>query len=126
MTSLAIALPGGGGGPQNANDPPLAAPRCRRRSGECAFPPLGIGVQAIQLSPYHAGLAGRHLWRLPAAPLFGHALVPSGFRLQVNPMAQEPSSEFLLAAPGIQHRVPRRTVALHPAPADGLRRTVVH
>jgi hypothetical protein len=41
-------------------------------------------------------------------------------------MAQEPSSEFLLAAPGIQHRVPRRTVALHPAPADGLRRTVVH
>jgi hypothetical protein len=30
-------------------------------------------------------------------------------------MAQEPPSEFLLAAPGIQHRVPRRTVSKHPA-----------
>src|SRR5262249_54854574 len=30
-------------------------------------------------------------------------------------MAQEPSSEFPLAAPGIQHRVPRRTGCVHPA-----------
>ena len=80
MTSLAIALPGGGGGPQNANGPPLVAPRCRRRSGECAFAPLGIGVQAIQLSPYQAGLAGRRLWRLRAVPRFsGRLLFPPAF-----------------------------------------------
>jgi hypothetical protein len=42
-------------------------------------------------------------------PLFGHALFPSGFRLQVNPMTQKPSSEFLLTVSGIQHPVPRRT-----------------
>ena len=48
-------------------------------------------------------------------PLFGHAVVPSGFRLQVNPMTQEHSSEFLLTASGIQHRVPRHTVSKHPA-----------
>jgi len=48
-------------------------------------------------------------------PLLGHAVVPSGFRLQVNPMAQERPSGFLLAAPGIQHRVTRRTLSPHPA-----------
>src|SRR5262245_34717902 len=30
-------------------------------------------------------------------------------------MVQEPSSEFLLVVPGIQHRVSRRTLATHPA-----------
>src|SRR5262249_36529150 len=48
-------------------------------------------------------------------PLFGHTVVPSGFRLQVNPMTQEPPSEFLLITSGIQHRVPRRTLLVHPA-----------
>ena len=33
-------------------------------------------------------------------------------------MAQEPSSEFLLAAPGIQHRVKRRTLSTHAAQAS--------
>ena len=48
-------------------------------------------------------------------PLLGHALFPSGFRLQVNQTAQKLPSEFLLTASGIQHRVPRRTVSVHPA-----------
>jgi hypothetical protein len=49
--------------------------------------------------------------------LFRHALVPSGFRLQVSRMAQRYPSEPLLTASRIQHRVPRRTVAPHPAQA---------
>src|SRR3954466_3457627 len=42
---------------------------------------------------------------------------PPAFRLQVNRMTQEQPSGLLLTASGIQHRVPRRTVALHPAQA---------
>jgi hypothetical protein len=42
---------------------------------------------------------------------------PPAFRLQVNRMTQEHSSGLLLTASGIQHRVPRRTVAPHPAQA---------
>jgi hypothetical protein len=48
--------------------------------------------------------------------LFRQALVPSGFRFQVNRMAQKYSSELLLTGSGIPHRVPRRTVSLYPAP----------
>jgi hypothetical protein len=40
-------------------------------------------------------------------------------------MAQEPSSEFLLAAPGIQHRVPRRTALAHTVPQITDDRTAV-
>src|SRR4051794_37553811 len=50
-------------------------------------------------------------------PLLRHAVFPSGFRLQVNRMTQEHPSGLLLTASGIQHRVPRRTVTLHPAQA---------
>ena len=117
MASLAIALPVGGGRPRKSIDPPLAALPCRRRRRECEVPPLGIGVQAIQLSPYHAGLAGRHLWRLPVTPAFPACCCHLGLSPSGKPMAQEQSSEFLLAAPGIQHRVPRRTVSHHPAQA---------
>src|SRR5215469_14686355 len=95
MTSLVIALPGGGGGPRNANGAPLVASRWRRRSDECAFPLLGIGVQAIQLSPYHAGLAGQHLWRLPAAPAFRACSFP----LRLSPSGKPDG-------PGTSLRVP--------------------
>ena len=95
MTSLVIALPGGGGGPQNANGPPLVAPRWRRRSDECAFPLLGIGVQAIQLSPYHAGLAGQHLWRLPASPASRACSVP----LWLSPSGEPDGPETFLRVP---------------------------
>src|SRR5262245_42583580 len=54
-------------------------------------------------------------------PLLRHALFPSGFHLQVNPMTQKPPSEFLLTASGIQHRVPRRTLSPHTAQASHLR-----
>jgi hypothetical protein len=51
----------------------------------------------------HVFSASQHLL------LLGHALFPSGFRLQVNPMTQKRPSEFLLTESGIQHYVPRRT-----------------
>src|SRR5215475_11919212 len=54
-----------------------------------------------------------HAFRWPL--LLRHALVPSGFRLQVNRMTQKPPFELLLTASGIQHRVPRRTLSPHPA-----------
>src|SRR5262249_26171624 len=107
MTSLAIALPGGGGGPQNANGAPLVASRCRRRSDEGAFPLLGIGVQAIQLSPYHAGLAGQRLWRLPASP----ASRACSFPLWLSPSGQPDGPEtFLRVPPGCaRDSAPRST-----------------
>src|SRR6266516_4149512 len=43
---------------------------CRRGTEECAVPPLGTGIQAIQLSPYRTGVAGRSHTRLRAAPAF--------------------------------------------------------
>src|SRR3989442_7526976 len=42
----------------------------RRGTEECAVPPLGTGMQAIQLSPYRTGVAGRSPTRLRAAPAF--------------------------------------------------------
>jgi hypothetical protein len=42
----------------------------RRGTEECAVPPLETGIQAIQLSPYRAGVAGRSRTRLRAAPAF--------------------------------------------------------
>src|SRR5216683_7714038 len=41
----------------------------KRATNECELPPLDIGVQAIQLSPYRSGVAGpqhTHLLLLPA------------------------------------------------------------
>jgi hypothetical protein len=54
--------------PAKPNGWPLVALRSRRCSSGCAVAPLGIGIQAMQLSPYHTGLAGRHLQRLPESP----------------------------------------------------------
>ena len=76
----------------------------------------GLGFRQSSFRPITRALRGGTFGVFQRPPLFGHALVPSGFRLQVNPMAQKHSSEFLLAAPGIQHRVPRRTLSRHTAP----------
>ena len=42
-------------------------------------------------------------------PLFWSAIVPFGFRHQVNQLVQEFFSEFFLIPSGIQYHVPRRT-----------------
>ena len=96
----------------------MMAPHARRGSGECEVPPLEIGVQAIQLSPYRAGLAGRHRTRLPVSPAFPTCSCPLWLSPSGESMTQESPFELLLTVSRIQHRVPRRTVSLHPAQAS--------
>ena len=67
----------------------------RRGRGECAVPPLEIGVQAMQLSPYHAGLAGRHGTRLPLPPAFPTGSCP----LRLSPSGQSDDPEVSLRTP---------------------------
>src|SRR6516165_2470216 len=95
MKSFFIAPPVGGGRSRKLNDRPLVALHCRRCSSECACPPLGIGIQAIQLSPYHAGLAGRHLQRLPVSP----ASPTCSFPLRLSPSGQSDDPGAILRAP---------------------------
>ncbi len=49
-------------------------------------------------------------------PLFWSAIVPFGFRHQVNQLVQEFFSEFFLIPSGIQYHVPRRTDPADRAP----------
>jgi hypothetical protein len=92
----------------------------RRGRGECEVPPLEIEVRAMQLSPYRAGLAGRHGTRLPVPPAFPTGSCP----LQLSPsgesMTQESPFELLLTLSRIQHRVPRRTLSPHTAHDRGI------
>ena len=116
MKSFFIALSVGGGRSRKLNDRPPRALRYRRCSSECDFlHRWGLGFRQSSFRPITRALRGGTFGVFQWPPLLGHALFPSGFRRPVNPMAQKRSSEFLLAAPGIQHRVPRRTLSLHPA-----------
>src|SRR3954454_1584047 len=74
---------------------PWEPPRYRRCSSECAIAPLGIGIQAIRLSPYHAGLAGRHLQRLPMTT----ASLACSFPLRLSPSGQPDDPGAFLRAP---------------------------
>src|SRR5262249_38787830 len=114
MASLAIALPVGGGGPQNANGLPLVALRCRRCSSGCAFPPLGIGVQAMQLSPYHAGLAGRHCRRLRVTPASRACCCP--LRLSPSGEPDDPGTSLRVPPDCVTHSAPPSPP--HPLPAS--------
>ncbi len=87
----------------------------RRGRGECEVPPLEIGVRAMQLSPYRAGLAGRHGTRLPVPPAFPTGSCPLWLSPSGQSMTQESPFELLLTVSRIQHRVPRRTLSHHPA-----------
>src|SRR3954468_18416748 len=95
MKSFFIALPVGGGRSRKVNDPPLVALRSDAVAASVRLAPLGIGVQAIQLSPYHAGLAGRHLQRLPVAPAFPTCSFP----LRLSPSGQPDGPGASLRAP---------------------------
>src|SRR5512135_3922369 len=81
--------------------------RWRRCSSECEVPPLGIGIQAMQLSPYHAGLAGRHLQRLPVTP----ASPTCSFPLRLSPSGQSDDPGASLRAPPdcVRDSTPRST-----------------
>jgi hypothetical protein len=72
----------------------------------------------MQLSPYRAGLAGRHGTRLPVSPAFPTGSCPLGLSPSGESMTQESPFELLLTVSRMQHRVPRRTVSLHPAQAS--------
>ena len=52
--------------------------------------PLEIGIQAIQLSPYHAGPSTPRSYAWTRALISWHALVPSAFRHRVSHRTQEP------------------------------------
>ena len=88
----------------------------RRGRGECEVPPLEIRIWAMQLSPYRAGLAGRHCTRLPVTPAFQTCSCPLRLSPSGKSMTQESPFELLLTVSRIQHRVPRRTVSRHTAP----------
>src|SRR4029453_15978038 len=101
--------------PQKPHGVPVMAPPPRGCSGECAVPPLEIGVQAVSLSPYRTGLAGPHRTRLPMSPAFPTCSCPLGLSPSGKSMTQESPFELLLTQSRIQHRVPRRTLSPHPA-----------
>jgi hypothetical protein len=91
---------------------------CRRGRGACEVPPLAIGVRARQLSPYRAGLAGPHRTRLPLSPAFPTCSGPLWLAPSGKAMPQASPFALLLTVSRRQHRVPRRTVSLHPAQAS--------
>lgn len=65
------------------------APEYRRATDECEIPPLDIGIQAMQLSPYHAGVAGPCHTRLLTSPAFPPCSCPLSFQSQVRRVASK-------------------------------------
>jgi hypothetical protein len=121
MESFAIAPPGGGGGPRNLDGPPLGRCGAGAVAAGVRLHHWGLGFRSCSFRPTARALRDGTFGAFGCLPLRGHALVPSGFRPPVNPMAQRPPSESLLTASGIQHRVPRRTLSPHPAQASHVR-----
>src|SRR3954454_11978122 len=79
---------------------------------------LEIRLQAIQLSPYHAGPPDTPSQTTGPGRWVGcHALVPFAFRIQVSHSTQEPPSKSLPAEPGIQ-QAPRGAHGPLDDPAD--------
>src|SRR5437899_2166623 len=117
MTSLVIALPVGGDGPRKVIGLSLVALLVDAVAASVRFHRWRLGFRQCSFRLITRVLQDGTLSAFWWLPLFGHALFPSSFRLQVNPMTQKHSSEFLLTVSGIQHRVPRRTLATHAAQA---------
>jgi len=71
---------------------------------------LEIGIQAIQLSPYHVGPPGAPSLTIgPGRRESWRAVVPFTFRIQISHPTQEPPSKSLPAGLGIQQSASRRT-----------------
>ena len=110
-------LSGEGYGAQKPNAPLLTASPGDAVATSVRFHRWGLGFKQCRFRRIMRALQDdtiRVFWSLP---LFRHALVPSGFRLQVNRMAQRSPFEPLLIGSRIQCRVPRRTVSPHAAQA---------
>src|SRR5215475_14857772 len=91
----------------------------RRAPDECAVPPLDIGIRAIQLSPYRAGVAGPCHTRLLTSPAFQ----PCCCSLALSGLGEAVASESSALDSGLLRRqflpcVTWRTVSLHPAQAS--------
>src|ERR671938_79078 len=90
----------------------------KRATNECEFPPLDIGVQAIQLSPYRSGVAGPQHTRLLLSPAFQPYACP----LALSGPGQAVASESSALNSGLLWRpftpcVTWRTLLLHTAQA---------
>src|SRR5262252_4781098 len=91
----------------------------RRAPDECAVPPLDIGVRAMQLSPYRAGVAGPCHTRLLTSPAFR----PCCCSLALSGLGEVVASESSALNSGLLRRqfapcVTWRTVSLHSAQAS--------
>ena len=64
----------------------------KRATNECEFPPLDIGVQAIQLSPYRSGVAGPPHTRLLLSPAFQPCACPLALSGPGQAVASESSA----------------------------------
>ena len=82
-----------------------------------SFHRWGLGFKQCSFRLIARALQDETLSVFGPLPLLRHALFPSGFRLQVNRMAQRYPSEPLLTVSRIQYRVPRRTFPTHTAPS---------
>jgi len=84
----------------------------KRATNECEFPPLDMGVQAIQLSPSRAGVAGPQQTRLLLSPAFQPCACPLALSGPGQAVASESST--LNSGPlrgQFTPCVPRRTVS---------------
>ena len=116
MTSLAIVCPAEGTGHKS----PMVC------SGRHCLQALWQWVWCSTPGDWASGnpafaVARRSCGTAPSTPsgdsrFSDRLLSPPAFALQVSRLTWEPPSELPLAAPGIQHRVPRRTDFHHPAP----------
>jgi hypothetical protein len=89
----------------------------RWATNECELPPLDIGVQAIQLSPYRSGVARPQYTHL----LLDLAFQPCACPLALSGLGQAVASESSALNSGplrgqFTPCVTRRTVSVHPAP----------
>src|SRR5712691_2109934 len=88
----------------------------KRATNECEVPPLDIGVQAIQLSPYRSGVAGPQHTRLLLSPAFQPCACP----LALSGLGQAVASESSALNSGplrgqFTPCVTRRTLSPHTA-----------
>ncbi len=108
-------LSGEGYGVQKPNAPLLTASPVDAVAKSVRFHRWGLGFKQSSFRRIMRALQDDTISVFWSLPLFRHALVPSGFRLQVNRMAQRSPFEPLLTESRIQSRVPRRTLSPHPA-----------
>ena len=111
MESFSIAPPGGGSRSRKPDDPLLGHCDLGAVAAGVRFHHWRLGFRQFSFRPITRVLQDHVFSVFQHLLLLGHAVFPSGFRLQVNPMTQKRPSEFLLTESGIQHYVPRRTIS---------------